>query len=182
MWSSKPAFAISPKSQINNGKICSSLSQRISYAATTCLRLSRLVQLGSPVLSWCSGQFMWHLRRRWLWCSLSLWGRGQQEEKWSLKESSALFHCGEITQCMNANEASISCRVNSSFISMSFAGFWFPVQYRDLILCFLHNYREQCCVFPKAKFAGNLGQPSRYCVFGLGGEHLSWARRTTEAV
>lgn len=37
MVSSKPAFAISPKSQINNLKICSSLSRRKCCAGATCL-------------------------------------------------------------------------------------------------------------------------------------------------
>lgn len=37
MLSSKPAFAISPKSQISNLKICSSLSRRKGHAGTTCL-------------------------------------------------------------------------------------------------------------------------------------------------
>lgn len=173
MWSSKPAFAISPKSQINNGKICSSLPR--GYAV--------LEQHTQGCQEWCSwvAQFCPGVQ-----VSSSdtsgegdsdmafPWGEEGSRRKSALQESSALFHSGEVTPCMNASEASISCRVNSSFISVSIAGYSFSAQYPDLILCCLHNYSEQCCVFPK----GEIGQVwwkswpilLIVCAFGLGKE------------
>lgn len=136
MLSSKPAFPISPKSQINNLKICASLSRRKCRAGVTCLAGWReepsWAAPSSPAI-WVGSRHS--PRRGWLCHSLSLWGRGWQEEECSLKESSVPIPNGEITKHTNLNDASFSYRVNSALVSISLAGYCFPAQCHDPILC-----------------------------------------------
>lgn len=127
-WSSKPAFAINPKSQINNLKICSSLSRRKCHAGATCL------------VGWGEDHCWAALSCPGIWVgSRHTSGEGGSAVGVSggrvLSESSDLLCGKEIRKYMNLNDTSFSYRVTSPFMPVSPTGYCFPAQRHDLILC-----------------------------------------------